>query len=258
MNTVPFLSLVVPAYNEEQRLPVTLERVLAYLDGQDYSYEVIVVDDGSDDNTVDVIRPLLDKYSQLRLVENDHRGKGYTVRTGMLAARGEQVIFTDADLATPIEEIDKMLPFLQDGYDVVIGSREGLGAERHGEPFHRHLMGRVFNLMVRLVAVGNFQDTQCGFKGFRREAAHEVFNRLRIHGADAGVIQGGAVTAFDVEVLFVTQRCGYRIKEVPVTWHYGVNSKVNALRDSIRMFQDVLQVRLNALRGLYDDSPDEG
>lgn len=253
MNPEPFLSVVVPAYNEEHRLPTTLRRILAYLEGQDYSYEVIVVDDGSEDNTVGVIQSLLAQHPQLQLIENDHRGKGYTVRTGMLAAQGQHVIFTDADLATPIGEIDKVLPLLQNGHDVVIGSREGLGAERHGEPFHRHLMGRVFNLVVRLLAVGGFQDTQCGFKGFRREAAQDVFSRLHIHGADAGVIKGGSVTAFDVEVLFLAQRRGYRIKEVPVSWHYGVNSKVNPLQDSLRMFRDVIQVRLNALQGLYDD-----
>ena len=214
-----------------------------------------MVDDGSDDNTVACAQPLLAQHPELRLIENDHRGKGYTVRTGVLAARGQHVIFTDADLATPIKEIDKMLPLLKDGHDMVIGSREGMGSARHGEPFHRHLMGRVFNLAVRLLAVGDFQDTQCGFKGFRREAARDVFSRLRIHGADAAAIKGGAVTAFDVEVLFLAERLGYHITEVPVTWHYGADSKVNPLRDALRMFRDVLQVRLNALRGRYDDSP---
>jgi dolichyl-phosphate beta-glucosyltransferase len=255
MSVEPILSVVVPAWNEEHRLPASLRDILEYLEKQTYSYEVIVVDDGSDDNTVGVTQPLLAQHPQLRLIENDHRGKGYAVRTGMLAARGQHVIFTDADLATPIEEIDKVLPLLKDSHDVVVGSREGLGAQRHGEPLHRHLMGRVFNLVVRLLAVGGFQDTQCGFKGFRREVAQDVFSRLRIHGTDAGVIAGGAVTAFDVEVLYLAQRQGYRIAEVPVEWHYGEKSKVDPLRDSLRMFRDVLQVRLNAWRGFYDDTP---
>jgi dolichyl-phosphate beta-glucosyltransferase len=258
MNANCFLSIVVPAYNEGHRMPDTLRCILDYLARQDYTYEVIVVDDGSEDHTVEATRPLLSQHPELRVIENDHRGKGYTVRTGMLAARGQHVIFTDADLATPIEEVDKVLPLLQDDYDVVIGSREGMGAERHGEPFHRHLMGRVFNLMVRLLAVGGFQDTQCGFKGFRGEVAQDVFSRLRIHGPDAGPIKGGSVTAFDVEVLYLAQRQGYRIAEVPVAWHYGEKSKVNPLRDSMRMFRDVVQVRLNALRGLYGTSDVRG
>ena len=254
MNLDPFLSIVVPVYNEGHRLPDTLQCILDYLGRQDYTFEVIVVDDGSEDNSVEVTRHCSRGHPELQVIENDHRGKGYTVRTGMLAARGQHVIFTDADLATPIEEVGKVLPLLQDDYDVVIGSREGMGAERHSEPLHRHLMGRVFNLVVRLLAVGGFQDTQCGFKGFRREVAQDIFSRLRIHGADAGTIEGGSVTAFDVEVLYLARRRGYRIAEVPVAWHYGVNSKVNPLRDSMRMFRDVLQVRLNALRGRYDDS----
>ncbi len=243
---------MIPAYNEEKRLPRTLERVLGYLEQQDYPYEVIVVDDGSEDGTAAVVERFQKEHPALRLIRNDHRGKGYAVRTGVLAARGQYIVFSDADLATPIEELPKLLEPLQQGYDVAIGSREGIGAKRYGEPWHRHLMGRVFNLLVRLLVVGHYQDTQCGFKGFRREAGHDLFRRVRLYGEDAGPIKGGAVTAFDVEVLLLAHKRGYRVKEVPVEWYYGENTKVNPARDSIRMLKDILQVRWNDWRGVYD------
>jgi dolichyl-phosphate beta-glucosyltransferase len=148
--------------------------------------------------------------------------------------------------------VERLLAFLEDGYDIAIGSREGLGAQRINEPGYRHLMGRVFNLLVRLVAVGGFQDTQCGFKCFRREAAQDLFQRVQLYGAEAGLAKGGMVTGFDVEVLFLALKRGYKVKEVPVQWHYGANTKVNPLLDSARMFMDVLRVRLNDWRGKYN------
>lgn len=247
----PFLSIVVPAYNEERRLKGSLEKVLAFLQTKDYPAEVIVVDDGSTDNTVGIVEGFMARYSFVSLIRNDHRGKGYAVRIGMLAARGAYVLFSDADLATPIEEVDRLLAFLEDGYDIVIGSREGLGAQRINEPWYRHLMGRVFNLLVRLVAVGGFQDTQCGFKCFRREVAQDLFQRVQLYGAETGLARGGMVTGFDVEVLFLALKRGYKVKEVPVQWHYGTNTKVNPLLDSVRMFMDVLRVRLNDWQGRY-------
>jgi len=250
----PYLSVVVPAYNEERRLPATLKQICDYLGRQPYQAELLVVDDGSIDRTVDVSRQALATVPQnltWRIIENDHRGKGYTVRTGMLAAKGRHVLFSDADLATPIEDVEKLLPYLEGGYDIAIGSREGLGAQRLAEPWYRHVMGRVFNLLVRIVAGTQYQDTQCGFKIFKREVARDLFGRLQLYGATAKVIKGGAVTAFDVEVLFLAGKRGYRVKEVPVQWRYGENTKVNPLRDSIRMFRDVIRVRLNDWRGLY-------
>jgi glycosyltransferase involved in cell wall biosynthesis len=252
----PYLSIVVPAYNEEQRLPATLASILCYLEEKPYESEVIVVDDGSDDRTVEIVKGLMSRHSALRLSERAHRGKGYAVRAGMLDARGEAALFCDADLAVPIEETDRLLLRLEEGYDVVIGSREGLGAQRHGEPWHRHLMGRVFNYMVRIVAVGSFQDTQCGFKCFRREVARDLFSHLRLYGDEAPTIQGSALTAFDVELLFLAHKRGYRVAEVPVEWRYGLHSKVHPLTDSIRHFRDVLSVRMNDLRGLYGESDD--
>jgi dolichyl-phosphate beta-glucosyltransferase len=248
----PFLSIVIPAYNEERRLPRSLEKVLAFLQTRDYPAEVIVVDDGSTDNTVGVVKSFMARYPFVSIIKNDHRGKGYAVRTGMLAAQGTYVLFSDADLATPIEEADRLLALLGDGYDIAIGSREVLGAQRLNEPGYRHLMGRVFNLLVRLVAVGGFQDTQCGFKCFRREVAQDLFQRVQLYGAEAGLAKGGMVTGFDVEVLFLALKRDYKVKEVPVQWHYGANTKVSPLLDSARMFMDVLRVKLNDWRGKYD------
>ncbi len=247
----PFLSVVVPAYNEERRLPQTLARVHAYFAKLNYPTEILIVDDGSTDQTGEVVDAFAETHPTVRLIRNDHRGKGYTVRTGMLAARGHIVLFSDADLSTPIEDVEKLLPWFERGYDIVIGSREGSGAQRIKEPFYRHLMGRVFNFIVRLLTVRGIEDTQCGFKAFRDEVAHDIFSRVQLYGEAAQRIKNGMVTAFDVEVLFIATKSGYRIKEVPVQWRYGTETKVNPLKDSWRNFRDVLAVRWNDARGIY-------
>jgi glycosyltransferase involved in cell wall biosynthesis len=249
----PFLTIVIPAYNEARRLPATLERILNYLDQQDYPARVIVVDDGSTDGTVDVARAYDEQHRRVEVIEGPHQGKGATVRRGMLAADGDIVLFSDADLSTPIEEIDRLLPWFDRGYDVVIGSREGAGAQRYDEPFYRHLMGRVFNTLVQMLTVRGIQDTQCGFKAFRRDVARDLFSRMRLYTNDGKPVAGAMVTAFDVEILYLAQRLGYRIREVPVEWRYSNETKVNPLRDSWRNFRDVLTVRWNALRGAYND-----
>jgi glycosyltransferase involved in cell wall biosynthesis len=247
----PFLSVVVPAYNEEQRLPDSLRQIATYLDAQPYRSEVIVADDGSADATVTLVEQLSARWPSLRLLRLDHRGKGFAVRAGALAGRGEYVLLCDADLAVPIEEWERLRQVLESGFDVAIGSREGLGARRLGEPWYRHLMGRVFNMIVRAVAVGGIQDTQCGFKALRRSVAIDLFERVRIYGADAPRVQGAAVTAYDVELLYLARRRGYRVAEVPVPWRYGTETKVNPVRDSWRNLRDVLRVRWYALRGKY-------
>ena len=256
------LSVVIPAYNEERRLPATLEAVTRYLAAEPYWSEIIVSDDGSLDRTVE----LAERYAAagpfgedgrvtVRVIRNAHRGKAVAVRTGMLNAYAKYVLFMDADLATPFEEWPKLYALLRDGSDVVIGSREGLGAQRIGEPWYRHLMGRVFNVVVRTVALGGIQDTQCGFKAFTREAAQRIFGAVQLYSSDGQEVRGPAVTAFDVEVLFLARKWGYSIREVPVTWHYGEETKVDPLRDSWRNFTDVLRVRWNALRGRYAALP---
>ncbi len=186
------------------------------------------------DATVAVVEQFAAAHPNLRLIRNDHRGKGYAVRTGMLAATGEYILFCDADLATPIEEWHKVEQLLRAGADVVIGSREGLGAERIGEPWHRHLMGRVNNVLIRLVALRGIQDTQCGFKAFTYNAAQRIFRAVRLYGDDAPVLTGAAVTGFDVEVLFLGRKMGLRLRDCPVVWHYGQETKVDPLRDSAR------------------------
>lgn len=245
------MTVVIPAYNEESRLPDTLQRVAAYFHGQPTPVEIMVVDDGSTDKTAEIAQAFAQQHAEARLVRNEHRGKGYTVRTGVLQARGEHVLVCDADLATPIEEEQKLTRWLNDGYAVAIASREGLGARRIGEPFYRHIMGRVFNLITRVIAVGGFQDTQCGFKMFRADAARDIFSRVQLYGDNAARVQGAAVTAYDVEVIFLAVKRGYKVKEVPTEWRYGTQTKVNPLKDSMRNLSDVLRVRLNDWQGKY-------
>ena len=261
----PYLSIVIPCYNEERRLPATLGKVISYLRGQEFKAEIIVVDDGSSDHTASLVEELAATRASdtqsgdnpaLRLIRNEHRGKAFAVRTGMLAADGQFVLFTDADGATPIEEVDKLLPHLVQGVDVAVGSREGREARRFGEPWHRHIMGRVFNLIVQVLAVPGIHDTQCGFKAFGRAAAYDLFSNLQLYSRDAtGPVKGAMVTGFDVEILFLARKWGYRMVEVPVHWYYGTESKVNPIKDTYRNLRDVLLVRWNNLRGRYDQPP---
>ena len=243
--------MVIPAYNEERRLPQTLQTVVDYLTPQSYNSEVIVVDDGSTDQTARVVESFCATHDIVRLIRNDHRGKGYAVRTGVLSARGHIILFFDADSSTPIEDVEKLLPWFDRGYAIVIGSREGLGAKRIQEPFYRHLMGRVFNMVVRILTVQGIDDTQCGFKSLSNDVAKEIFARAHLYGENAKSIKGAMVTAYDVEVLFLGQKLGYKIKEVPVIWRYGTESKVNPLKDSWRNLRDVVTVRWNDLQGKY-------
>jgi glycosyltransferase involved in cell wall biosynthesis len=252
INASPFLSIVIPAYNEERRLPQTLQSVSDYLARQPYTSEVIVVDDGSRDRTAEVVEIFRATHSSVSLIRNEHRGKGFAIRSGVAAAYGHIILFFDADASTPIEDIEKLLPWFERGYAIVIGSREGVGAMRISEPFYRHLMGRVFNFIVRALTVRDIQDTQCGFKALRGDVAHAIFARTYLYRDNSKPITDAMVTAYDVEVLFVGQKLGYRIKEVPVEWRYGTESKVNPLKDSWRNLRDVIKVRWNDLRGRYD------
>ncbi|MDE3089773.1 MAG: glycosyltransferase family 2 protein [Chloroflexota bacterium] len=248
----PFLTVVIPAYNEERRLPQTLQGVTDYLAQQAYASEIIVVDDGSQDQTGDVVEAFRAAHPNVALIRNDHRGKGYAVHTGVGAARGHILLLFDADSSTPIQDVGKLLPWFERGFAIVIGSREGAGAQRIKEPFYRHLMGRVFNFVVRLLAVRGIDDTQCGFKAFRDDVAREIFARTQLYRDGTQRVTGAMVTAYDVEVLFLGQKLGFKIKEVPVEWRYGTESKVNPLKDSWRNFRDVVMVRWNDLRGKYD------
>lgn len=235
-----FLSVIVPAYNEEYRLPDSLRRIVGHLGKQEYTSEVIVVDDGSEDGTAQVVEEMMTELPIFSLLRTEHRGKGHAVKRGMLAGRGEYLFICDADLSMPIEELYKFLPPALGGYDVAIASREVPGARRYDEPPYRHFMGRVFNWIVRLFAVRGFQDTQCGFKCFKKEAAQEVFSYQIMDG-----------WGFDVEILFIAQKRGYKIVEVPIDWYYSANSRIHPIRDSIGMFREVMRIRLNDLKGRY-------
>jgi dolichyl-phosphate beta-glucosyltransferase len=237
----PVLSIIIPAYNEEARLQDSLRQIERFVAAQDYAIEVVVVDNNSSDATPDIAEGFAAEHPDyVRVFHEPRQGKGAAVKTGMLSGRGDYLFICDADLSMPIEEVNRFLPPAIDGYDVAIASREAPGAERIGEPEYRHLMGRVFNLIVRLFAVPGIQDTQCGFKVFRREVAHDVFPRQTIDG-----------WGFDVEVLFIARKLGYKLVEVPITWYYKEQSRVKPIHDSINMFVEVLRVRLNGWRGLY-------
>jgi dolichyl-phosphate beta-glucosyltransferase len=234
------LSVVIPAYNEQARITLTLTRTLDYLAARHPSSEVLVVDDGSRDDTAAMVEEIAEREPRVAL----HRlprnmGKGAAVRIGMLEARGKHVLFMDADLATPIEEVDKLLRYARQGADVVIGSR-GLAESdiRARQPFPRELMGRTFNMIVRSLLLGGFKDTQCGFKLFTKNAARELFSRQTLDGF-----------AFDVEVLLLAKELGYTIREVPVVWYHAPNSKVSPVTDSSRMFRDLVKLRARRLMG---------
>jgi glycosyltransferase involved in cell wall biosynthesis len=237
----PLLSLVIPAYNEQARLPYTLGEIETYVCREQIDCEVIVVDNGSHDATSVVVQQAASRFPMLRLLRTDRRGKGLAVRTGVLAARADIVIFADADLSWPVADLARFVG-LVDPVDapVVIGSREGFGARRIGEPSYRHIMGRAFNRVVQAVAVPGIEDSQCGFKALSRDAAREVFRRQRIDGF-----------GFDVEILYVARHLGYPIRVVPLHWEHKENSRVMPVRDTLFMLTDVLRVRLNDWRGQY-------
>lgn len=242
----PFLTVVIPAYNEENRLPDSLSKIAAFLRRQPYRSEVLVVENGSTDDTSGVvqrfgaaIRPE-DPFT-VELLHSAH-GKGAAVKTGMLVGKGEYLFICDADLSMPIEEVQKFLPpqIAPDQYDIAIASREIKGAVRYNEPVYRHLMGRIFNFIVRTLIVPGIEDTQCGFKCFTREAAHQIFPFQTIDG-----------WGFDPELLYIARLRGLRLMEVPINWYYMAESRVNPIRDTINMLREVLRIRRNGQRGIY-------
>ena len=236
----PHLSVIIPAFNEAGRIVSTLNRVAAYLQARTYTWEILVVDDGSEDDTASLVSGAARELDGIRLLRREHFGKGWAVRAGMLEARGRYRFMCDADLAMPVEWLDKFLEKMDQGVDVVIGSREVVGARRYDEPYHRHLRGRVFNWVVRAVAVRGFQDTQCGFKCFSADAADWLFSRQRTRGM-----------GFDVEILYLAAKMGYPVVEMPVEWRHQAGSKVRPGIDSIDMFKDTLLIRLRDILGGY-------
>jgi glycosyltransferase involved in cell wall biosynthesis len=236
----PRMSIVIPAFNEAARLPDSLTHLRAYLDGQHQPYEVIVVDDGSTDRTAEVAAEVSAQWPRLTLIRAPHRGKGGAIREGVLAATGDYVMLADADFSMPVEELSLFDPLALGAYDIAIGSREGAGARRIGEPTYRHLMGRVFNWLVQTLLLPGIQDTQCGFKCLRREVAEELCARQTIEG-----------WGFDPELLFLARHRHYTIREVPITWLYMPGSKINPVRSTLTMVTDVLKIRANGVLGRY-------
>mgnify|MGYP001115230533 CR=1 FL=1 len=237
----PFLSIIIPAHNEAERLPPSLEKIDSFLRTQDYTAEVLVVENGSTDDTLAVANRFSERMPNLRIFQEEARGKGLAVKRGMLEAFGEYRFLSDADLSMPIEQVNCFLPPRLEKVDVAIGSREIKGANRYDEPDYRHLIGRIFNTMVRLLVLPGLQDTQCGFKCFRAEVAEEVFPLQTLSGM-----------SFDAEVLFIARQKGYQVQEVPIDWYFDPDSRVRLVEDSMRMGWDLLTIRWRALKGDYD------
>jgi glycosyltransferase involved in cell wall biosynthesis len=234
------LSVIIPAHNEERRLPPTLAAVDAYLEKQAYESEVVVVENGSQDLTAVVTEAFAASHPRTRLLRESGRGKGLAVRRGMLESQGDYRFICDADLSMPIAELAKFLPPAMGDCDVAIGSREVAGSRRFNEPPYRHIQGRVFSNLVKLFALPGFEDTQCGFKCFTARAARDLFSVQVFDGM-----------SFDVEVLYIAVQRGYCVKEIPIDWYYRAESRVSPIADPLRMLRDILKIRRNWRRGRY-------
>lgn len=233
------LSIVIPAYNEEKRIKNTLYRIINYFEYKEFKYEIIVVNDGSTDNTVNIVKGVKNKKIKV-LTNNPNMGKGYAVKRGVLAAKKKHILFSDADLSTPIEEIEKFLPYLHN-YDVLIGSRNLKESDiQVKQPFIRSKLGKSFPFLVRCLLLKNIKDTQCGFKLFQKHTIKPIFEKQTLNGF-----------SFDGEILYIAQKLNYKIKEIPITWINSLGSKVNTLKDSYKMFKDLFKIRENNKNGLY-------
>jgi glycosyltransferase involved in cell wall biosynthesis len=245
MTTLDY-SIIIPAYNESARIVPTLDRVLAYIQQHRLEAEIIVVNDGSRDDTAELVRHYAGGSASIRLVENPgNRGKGYSVRNGILHAKGAVLLFSDADLSSPIEEASKLFDSIHRGSDVAIGSRwlrADLQTTR--QPIYRQVLGRVYNLALRVVLGLSFKDTQCGFKAFKQQAARDIFGRQVIER-----------WGFDPEILFLAMQLGYKTEEIPVAWAHDGRSKINPLIDGMSMLLDVFRIRWNSISGKYHSFP---
>lgn len=241
---MPFLSIVIPAHNEESRLPHTMGRIFTFLEKQTYTAEVIIVENGSSDRTLELARKFISHYPNLRVLHEEARGKGNAVRRGILEARGEYRFICDADLSMPIEEVQKFLPPALHDFDLAIASREAQGAVRYNEPAYRHWGGRMINLAIRFLILPGLHDTQCGFKCFRAETAERLFRQQTLMG-----------WSFDIEILYLARRARLRVSEIPINWYFDAGSKVNAVSDALHMLGDIFRIYANVLRGRYDRKP---
>jgi glycosyltransferase involved in cell wall biosynthesis len=239
--TQPLLSIIIPAYNEANRLPSTLEQVFAFIEQQNYQSEVIVVENGSIDNTFEVAQNFARNNIKCRAIHLEERGKGLAVREGILQATGQYRFMCDADLSMPIAEVNRFLPPALDNFDIAIASREAPGSVRYNEPGYRHWGGRGTNLLIRLFALHGLHDTQCGFKMFRAEIAEDIFRFQTITN-----------WSFDIELLYIARLRGYCILEIPIPWYYNSETKLNPFRDALNMALDIFTIRRNARQGLYE------
>jgi dolichyl-phosphate beta-glucosyltransferase len=239
----PRYSFVIPAYNESARIRATIEKILAHLHSQQWDAEILVVNDGSTDDTAQIVRSYAAHNPSLHLLENPgNRGKGYSVRNGMLHANGEVILFSDADLSSPIQEADKLFAAINSGADVAMGSRWlRVELQTQRQPLYRQLFGRIFNLALRIILGLHYRDTQCGFKAFTRRAAQSIFPLQQIER-----------WGFDPEILYLARRFGFRIEEVPVRWAHREGTRINPLVDGMRMFVEMLRVRWYSISGKYD------
>lgn len=236
----PFLSVIIPAHNEENRLPDTLEQIFAFLAKQSFTYEVLVVENGSSDKTLELAQKFAEQNASLRVLQSE-RGKGAAVKQGMLAANGEYRFMCDADLSMPVDEIAKFIPPAIDNFDIAIASREAKSAVRYNEPRYRHWGGRVINFLIQLFILPGLNDTQCGFKCFSAKVVEDIYNLQTLNG-----------WSFDIELLYIARRRKYRVREIPIHWVYHPETKVSAVRDAVRMVQDIFRIHANARRGRYD------
>jgi glycosyltransferase involved in cell wall biosynthesis len=245
----PFLSVVIPAYNEEINLRRgVLNSVYDYLRSKNFSWEVIILDDGSKDATARLVEQFVKDHKNFILRKEPHRGKGGTIMAGAKAAKGKYVLFTDMDQSTPMDQFDKFLPKLESGFDVVIGGRKG----RPGQPIIRKIMAYGFVILRTLILRLPFKDTQCGFKAYRKDAVDKIFSRIQIYGGKSGSKTGSVTAGFDLETLFIARKLGLKTVEVPIDWYeYGERKEVNPIKDSWEGFRDLIKIRLNALQGKY-------
>lgn len=246
----PFLSVIIPSYNEKSNLNrKTLEKVYEYLCNQKYSFELLLADDGSTDGTAKALKEFASNKKRVRFLGMEHAGKGPTVKKAILEATGHYRLYTDFDQSTPIQEIQKMLPFFDRGYDMVIGSREIHGSARQKEPFYRHLMGKGFNFLVKVFAVRGIHDTQCGFKVMSEKLVEDIFPKISITiQAKKDAFTG----AFDVELLYLAKKAGFQIAEVPVQWMHVKTVRVSPIKDSSRMLIQLIRIKIATLLGKYD------
>ncbi len=242
------ISIVIPSFNEENNIRTgSLSGMVDYLSDQNYSWEIIVVDDGSTDKTADLAEKFAKNHKNITVLREPHRGKGGTVIAGMLKAKGEIVIFDDMDQATPIDQLERILPKFDEGFDVVIGSRAG----REGAPIVRKAMAWGFSLLRNIILQLPYKDTQCGFKGFTKEASNKIFKRLQVFRQSQAQTGASVSAGFDLEILYVARKLKLKVAEVPVVWHHKEGTKVNPIKDSWEGFRDLIKVRINALQGKY-------